>query len=102
MIEGFVRFMALGDRFPGPMNLGNPVETTIGELAEKIVAMTWSRSRIVNAPTPVDDPVRRCPDITLARTKLGWEPRVPLDEGLRRTIAFFDRQLTAGRVPAAV
>jgi UDP-glucuronate decarboxylase len=103
MIEGFVRFMALGERFPGPMNLGNPVETTIGELAEKIVAMTGSRSRIVTAPTPVDDPVRRCPDIGLARAKLGWEPKVTLDEGLRRTIAYFDETLTrdGSRAPAA-
>jgi UDP-glucuronate decarboxylase len=77
------------DDFIGPVNLGNPDEFTIKELAELIIELTGSRSRIRYAPLPADDPVRRRPDITLARTRLGWEPKVPLREGLQRTIAWF-------------
>jgi UDP-glucuronate decarboxylase len=93
LIDGFVRLMAAPDDVTGPINLGNPVETTVGELAEKIIAMTGSRSRIERQPLPVDDPVQRCPDISRARNLLSWEPRVPLETGLERTIAFFDRLL---------
>jgi UDP-glucuronate decarboxylase len=94
LIEGFVRLMAAPDDVTGPVNLGNPVETTVGELATKIVALVGSRSKIEYRPLPVDDPTQRCPDITQARTRLGWEPRVPLETGLKNTIAFFDRLLT--------
>jgi UDP-glucuronate decarboxylase len=75
----------------GPFNLGNPVEFTIRELAEKVIAMTSTRSRIVYRPLPSDDPTQRRPDITKARTHLGWEPTIALDAGLARTIAWFDR-----------
>ncbi|MDB5410537.1 MAG: NAD-dependent epimerase/dehydratase family protein [Rhodospirillales bacterium] len=89
LIEGFVRLMAAPDDVTGPINIGNPVETTVRELAEKIIAMTGSLSKIESRPLPVDDPVQRCPDITRARNLLDWEPRVPLDTGLKRTIEFF-------------
>jgi UDP-glucuronate decarboxylase len=94
LIEGFVRLMAAPDDVTGPINLGNPVETTVRELAEKIIAMTGSRSQIERKPLPVDDPVQRCPDISRARDVLDWEPRVPLETGLERTIAYFDRLLS--------
>jgi len=90
LIEAFVRFMDTGPGFPGPVNLGNPAEIAIGELAEKVVAMTGSRSEISYRPLPQDDPLQRQPDITLAREKLGWEPKVALEDGLRETIAYFD------------
>ena len=93
LIEGFLRLMAAPDDVTGPINLGNPVETTVGELAEKIIALTGSRSVIERKPLPVDDPVQRCPDISRARDLLEWEPRVPLETGLERTIAYFDRLL---------
>jgi len=103
LIDGFVRLMAAPDDVTGPINLGNPVETTVRELAEKIIALTGSRSVLINQPLPVDDPVQRCPDISRARDILEWEPRVPLDTGLQRTIAYFDRLLTeAGETKSAV
>jgi UDP-glucuronate decarboxylase len=77
----------------GPMNLGNPGEFTVLELAEKVLQLTGSRSRITPRSLPSDDPVRRCPDISQAREKLGWEPRVGLDEGLGRTIEYFKEKL---------
>ena len=86
--------MATEDDVTGPVNLGNPVEMTVRELAEKVVALTGSRSKIEYRPLPVDDPTQRCPDITLARAKLGWEPKVALELGLQRTIAYFDRLLS--------
>jgi len=96
LIEGFVRLMAAPDDVTGPINLGNPVETSVGELARRIVEMTNSSSTITYRPLPTDDPVQRCPDIGRARAKLGWEPKVPLETGLGRTIAYFDRLLTHG------
>src|SRR5579862_6445519 len=93
LIEGFVRMMAAPDTVIGPINLGNPVETTVGELAEKIISMTGSRSKIEHRPLPIDDPVQRCPDIGQAKKILGWQPRVPLETGLQHTIAYFDRLL---------
>jgi UDP-glucuronate decarboxylase len=103
LIEGFLRLMAAPDDVTGPMNLGNPVETTVRELAEKIIAMTGSPSKIERKPLPVDDPVQRCPDISRARDVLDWEPRVPLETGLGRTIAFFDRLLSeAGEKKTAI
>jgi UDP-glucuronate decarboxylase len=95
LIEGFVRFMATAD-FTGPVNIGNPHEFTILQLAQKVIELTGSRSQIVARPLPQDDPMQRQPDITLARERLGWQPRVQLDEGLRSTIAYFDELLRAG------
>lgn len=89
MIEGFVQLMGSGDDFTGPVNLGNPHEVTIGDLAREIVALTGSKSELVFRPLPSDDPTRRCPDIARAQQSLGWEPRVSLEEGLQRTIAYF-------------
>ena len=93
LIEGFVRLMAAPDDVTGPINLGNPVETSVAELAERSSQLTGSRSQIVRRPLPVDDPVQRCPDIAQARAVLDWEPRTALDDGLARTIAYFDRLL---------
>ncbi|EPR39830.1 NAD-dependent epimerase/dehydratase [Desulfovibrio sp. X2] len=95
MIEAFLRLMGTGPEFTGPVNLGNPHEFTIRELAERIVAMTGSRSKIVHKPLPHDDPRQRKPDIALARERLGWEPRVPFEEGLIRTVAYFEEFLRA-------
>ncbi len=94
MIEAFVRLMATPDDFPGPVNLGNPEETTMLELAEKVIDLTGSSSSLVFRPLPSDDPLKRRPDITLARARLEWQPRIGLDEGLGRTIAYFARLLT--------
>ena len=102
LVEGFVRLMATPDGVTGPVNLGNPHEITVRELAERIVALTGSRSRIVHRPLPQDDPMQRCPDIGLARRLLDWQPVVPLEEGLRRTITYFDGLLTRGAVPDPV
>jgi UDP-glucuronate decarboxylase len=93
LVDGLVRLMATGDAVSGPMNLGNPHEIPVRELAERIIRMTRSASRIVTYPLPADDPVQRCPDIALARRVLGWEPRTTLDDGLTRTIAYFSRML---------
>jgi UDP-glucuronate decarboxylase len=95
LVEAFVRFMDTPAGFPGPVNLGNPNEFTIRELAEKVIALTGSRSKIVARPLPQDDPMQRQPDITLAREKLGWAPQVQLDAGLRKTIDYFDGLLKA-------
>jgi UDP-glucuronate decarboxylase len=94
LVEGFLRLMAASDDVTGPINLGNPVETTVRELAETIITMTGSRSKIETRPLPVDDPTQRCPDISRARNLLDWEPRVPLATGLERTIAYFNRLLS--------
>lgn len=91
MIEAFVRLMASEDGFTGPVNLGNPDEFTILELAEQVKRLTGSPSEIVFKPLPSDDPVQRQPDITLARKALDWAPSVRLEEGLVRTIEYFDR-----------
>lgn len=93
LVEGLVRMMNLEEDFPGPVNLGNPGEFTIRELAERIRAMTGTTAQLEFRPLPQDDPVRRRPDIGLARAKLGWEPAVPLSEGLEPTIRYFDRLL---------
>lgn len=92
LVEGILRLVAAPADFAGPVNLGNQQEVTVMELARRVLALTGSRSRLVKKPMPTDDPTRRCPDISLARTQLGWEPKVPLDEGLRRTIAWFASQ----------
>lgn len=89
LIEGLIRMMNSPEGFTGPINIGNPREFTIMQLAETLVRMTGSSSRIVFNPLPQDDPVQRRPDITLAREKLGWEPQVQLSEGLEKAIAYF-------------
>ncbi len=95
LIEGFVRMMDTGPDVTGPINIGNPHEIPVSELAERVIRITGSKSRIVHRPLPQDDPLQRCPDITLAGNVLGWKPTVALDDGLRQTTAYF-RQLLAG------
>ena len=89
MIDGLIWMMGTPKGFLGPVNLGNPAEFTILELAEILIRMTGSRAKIVFKPLPQDDPTQRKPDITLAQKKLGWQPRVPLEEGLAKTIEYF-------------
>lgn len=89
LIDGMIRLMNTGDDFTGPVNVGNPNEFTIRELAEKIIQLTGSGSKIISRPLPSDDPMQRQPDITLARQKLNWEPKIQLDEGLMHTIEYF-------------
>jgi UDP-glucuronate decarboxylase len=93
LIEAFVRLMAHPEPLTTPMNLGNPEEFTILELADLVRELTGSRARTVFRPLPSDDPVQRCPNIDLARRLLGWKPRIPLRAGLERTILYFDRVL---------
>lgn len=96
LIEGFVRFMdmPIGEQgtpgFPGPINLGNPVEFTMIELAQLVIKLTNSNSKLVHMPLPTDDPMQRKPDITLAKQHLSWEPKVQLETGLTKTIEYFD------------
>ncbi len=94
LIDGVLRMMKADD-FIGPVNLGNPDEFTILELAQTVIEMTGSRSEIVHKPLPADDPTQRQPDIALAREKLGWQPQIKLKDGLKRTIAYFEQILTA-------
>lgn len=89
MIDGLIRMMTAPDDFTGPVNIGNPNEFTIRELAEKVIELTGSTSKLVFRPLPEDDPLQRRPNIDLARSKLRWEPKIQLDEGLKRTIAYF-------------
>ncbi len=96
LIEAFIRLMGTEDDFTGPVNTGNPGEFTIRELAEKIIELTGSASQLEYLPLPSDDPIQRRPDITLARQKLAWEPRVRLDEGLKKTISYFEGVLITG------
>ncbi len=95
LIEGFVRLMDAPDQVTGPMNLGNPVEFTIRELAETVIELVGSNSAMEIRPLPEDDPVQRCPDIGLAKETLGWEPTIALEEGLMKTIAYFRDLLEA-------
>ncbi|HEY1258106.1 MAG TPA: UDP-glucuronic acid decarboxylase family protein [Stellaceae bacterium] len=94
LIDGFLALMAAEDDITGPINLGNPVEISVADLAELVIDLTGSRSQTVYRPLPVDDPIQRCPDITEARAVLGWEPRTELRTGLERTIAYFERLLS--------
>jgi UDP-glucuronate decarboxylase len=89
LVEGMIRMMNGPDDFIGPVNLGNPDEFTIRQLADLVLEQTGSKSKLVYRPLPTDDPTRRKPDITLAKQRLGWAPEVPLSEGLKRTIAWF-------------
>jgi UDP-glucuronate decarboxylase len=90
LIEGLIRLMATPDAVTGPINLGNPDEVSMLELADNVLELTGSKSELRFAALPSDDPVRRRPDVSLARRELGWEPRTPLAEGLARTIDYFD------------
>jgi UDP-glucuronate decarboxylase len=93
LIDGFIAMMQADDSVMGPINLGNPHEIPVLTLAERIIALVGSKSGIIRRPLPQDDPVQRCPDITLARRHLHWTPKVSLDDGLRRTIAYFENEL---------
>lgn len=94
LVDGMVRMMATEDSFTGPINIGNPGEFTMLELAQEIINITGTKSKIIYMPLPKDDPTQRQPDITLAREKLnGWEPKIPLREGLEKTINYFDNLL---------
>jgi len=94
LVDGLVRLMEnTPDDFTGPVNLGNPREFTVLQLAQAVVAMLGSRSKIVHKPLPQDDPMQRKPDITLAKSALGWDPQIPLEEGLKPTVAFFRQVL---------
>lgn len=92
LVDGFIRMMNVDD-FHGPVNLGNPLEITVRQLADEVLKMTGSKSPIISKPLPADDPVRRQPDITLARSKLHWEPKIGLHEGLERTVNEFRARL---------
>ena len=97
LIEGGIRLMRAPDEMTGPVNLGNPVEISIRELAIKIIELIGSRSQILAKPLPTDDPIQRCPDISLAKRLLDWEPKVSLEQGLVRCIAYFDELLCKSR-----
>jgi UDP-glucuronate decarboxylase len=102
MIDGFIRMMGSDEDETGPINIGNPHEIPVSELAERVINLTGSKSRIVRHPLPQDDPLQRCPDITRAREILKWKPTIPLEEGLNKTIAYFENLLTERReAPAA-
>jgi len=94
LIEGFIRIMNTDADVTGPINIGNPHEIPVSELAERIIRLTNSKSRIVHRPLPQDDPLQRCPDITVAGHVLGWKPTIALDDGLRKTAAYFKTLLT--------
>ena len=103
LIEGFLRLMAAEDDITGPVNLGNPIEISVAELAELIIALTGSRSTITRRPLPVDDPVQRCPDITQATALLNWQPKTALKDGLAQTIEYFNKLLTKhGEIEPAI
>lgn len=95
LIEGILRFMSLNESLPGPLNLGNPQEFTVLELAQRIVDLTGSRSSIVFKPLPLDDPKQRKPDISLAEKHISWTPKIDIDEGLQRTINYFSKVVRA-------
>jgi UDP-glucuronate decarboxylase len=95
LVEAFLRIMDTEDDFTGPVNIGNPNEFTIRELADAVIELTGSKSEIISKPLPADDPVQRQPDISIAREKLDWEPTIQLEEGLQKTIAYFDTRLSA-------
>jgi UDP-glucuronate decarboxylase len=97
MIEGFVRLMATGPEITGPINIGNPHEIPVRELAERIIRLTGASSSIVHRPLPEDDPLQRCPDITMAQNVLGWQPTVELDAGLAKTVTYFEQMLAESK-----
>ncbi|MCH9050410.1 MAG: SDR family oxidoreductase [Proteobacteria bacterium] len=89
MVDGCLKLMATSDEVTGPVNLGNPDEVSVGDLAEKVIALTGSKSKITYQPLPTDDPTQRCPDISLAHRLLGWKPKISLEGGLKKTIDYF-------------
>ncbi|MEH6488043.1 MAG: UDP-glucuronic acid decarboxylase family protein [Hyphomonas oceanitis] len=95
LVTGLVSLMGTGPEFVGPVNIGNPGEFTIRQLAERVIALTGAKSKLVHRPLPQDDPKQRQPDISLAQEKLGWAPTVSLDEGLKPTIAYFEEEIRA-------
>ena len=102
LIDGLMRLMATGPDVTGPINIGNPHEIPVRELAERVIRLTGSPSKIVHRPLPQDDPMQRCPDITLARQVLGWEPKVALDDGLSKAVAYFRQMLADSRARESV
>lgn len=100
LVEGMIRLMATPDDFTGPVNIGNPGEFTIMELAEKVIELTGSKSKIIKLPQPPDDPMMRKPDITVAKKELNWQPAVQLEEGLLKTIEFFQKVIPANNAGA--
>ncbi len=101
LIDAFVRIMGTDDAFTGPVNIGNPDEFTILQLAEKVIQMTHSKSELVYKDLPSDDPTQRRPDISLAKKAFDWEPKIKLDQGLEKTIQYFDELLKSGMPPLA-
>jgi len=93
MVDGVLLFMEMDDEFKGPLNMGNPNEFTIQELAERVINLTGSNSKIIYKPLPEDDPKQRRPNIDLAKEKLNWSPKVELEAGLERTIAYFKESI---------
>ncbi len=89
LVEGFFRLMRNEEGFDGPVNIGNPTEFTISELAEIVLKLTGSKSDLIDKPMPIDDPKQRCPNISMAKSKLGWEPQISLEQGLEKTISYF-------------
>ena len=102
LIEGFIRLMDSPDEITGPINIGNPNEFTIRQLAERVIDLTGAKSKLVKRPLPADDPLQRKPDITKAQKILGWQPKIQLDEGLKKTIAYFDALLKTNRAISQV
>jgi len=100
LIEGLIRLMATADDFTGPVNLGNPNEMTIRELADRVIELTGSRSKLSQEPLPADDPLQRQPDIGLAKDVLEWEPGISLEEGLKKTITYFEQMLSDMAAPS--
>jgi UDP-glucuronate decarboxylase len=103
-LDGWLRLMEhTPDEFTGPVNIGNPMEIPVKELAERVLRIVGGKSKIIHErPLPVDDPLQRCPDITLARKELKWEPKVDLDTGLKKTVDYFDTLLKSNRAAAAI
>lgn len=102
LLDGFLKLMATERGVTGPMNLGNPGEFTIRQLAERVIALTGSKSELVFMPLPADDPTQRKPDITLAQRELAWQPAIALEEGLKHTIAYFDALLSGRKIETPV
>jgi UDP-glucuronate decarboxylase len=102
LIDGLIRLMATKDQVTGPVNIGNPTEFSMLQLATMIIEMTGSRSRIVHRPLPENDPRQRRPDISRAQELLSWKPRTELREGLKRTIAYFEKLLAENSIRTAL
>ncbi len=100
LVEAMIRMMATPDDFTGPINIGNPAEFTIRQLAEAVIGLTGSKSRLISRPLPVDDPKQRQPDISLAKKALNWSPSIELNRGLEKTVSYFRTQLQSGAIGA--